>query len=452
MSIEDRVRAATRARTDLVRDIRPLGLPDELPARGRRSRHARPARDPRRWLTWGAPIAAAALVTALALALVLLRQAPAPQPGPVAPTSASPGPSVIPRYYVALVNGSRGAGSNAVVGDDQTGRTVTVLNPAPGQSFDGVTGAADDRTFVVMNDTASTQVPQRNGSRPAPVAAWYLLRIAPGTAHPAQLTKLPIKPMAAHVSGLALSPDGRELAVMWQTAISTSAATHLAVYSMSSGAVLHAWTTQFDLNMSYGWSANAEALAWVDGDRSLDFRWIAPADYRWVGSPGPTVSDTIRTIDVTAPGGDLLADSRVVLQVPQIVTADKTGTRHSQPCANEVTAGDGTIVCGTISFASVSFEEACSTVPPLFVTYSGATGKQLKVLYQWHGQCLYASAYPLWTDSAGRHVIAFLLLSEKGIKTSKTDQIGLIADGKFTALSKLAVGEGADLDQGGLAF
>lgn len=37
MSIEDRVRAATRARTDLVRDIRPLELPGELPAPVRRA-------------------------------------------------------------------------------------------------------------------------------------------------------------------------------------------------------------------------------------------------------------------------------------------------------------------------------------------------------------------------------------------------------------------------------
>ena len=95
MSIEDRVRAATRARTDLVSDIRPLELPDELPARGRARRPAA-----RRWLSWGAPVAAAALVTAVALALVLLRQAGGPQPAPAAPAPPSAAAS-IPRYYVA---------------------------------------------------------------------------------------------------------------------------------------------------------------------------------------------------------------------------------------------------------------------------------------------------------------------------------------------------------------
>ena len=34
--VEERVRAATRARAGLVGQVRPLELPDELPARGRR--------------------------------------------------------------------------------------------------------------------------------------------------------------------------------------------------------------------------------------------------------------------------------------------------------------------------------------------------------------------------------------------------------------------------------
>jgi hypothetical protein len=91
-------------------------------------------------------------------------------------------------------------------------------------------------------------------------------------------------------------------------------------------------------------------------------------------------------------------------------------------------------------------------VPPAFVTYSGATGKRLKVLYEYPGQCLEAQATPVWTDSTGSHVIAFLLLSEKGVKTSASDRFGLVADGHFTPLPKLVVGIGDAVDQGGLAF
>jgi hypothetical protein len=427
VSIEDRVRAATRARTDLIRDVRPLEFPDELPARARRTR---------RWLTWGAPIGAAALVTALALVLVMLRQADGPQPGPAAPASGASAAGSIPRYYVALAQtDSTGSQLKAVVGDDRTGRTVAVLNPSSSQNFYGVTGADDDRTFVVMNYTGTTKQ-----------TTWYLLRLTPGAAHPTQLTKLPIKPVVAHVADLALSPDGRELAVMWRTATTqTNAVTYLAVYSMSSGAVLHTWITKGDNINALGGGANGEALAWVGGDRSVDFGWVV-----FSGGAHPSFTSTVRRIDVTAPGGDLLADSRVAVRLPR--TATLTKTTFSQPCDREVTAGDGTVVCGTTSFSDVSFQEVCSTVPPAFVTYSGTTGKRLKVLYTYHGQCLEAQATPVWTDPAGSHVIAFLLLSEKGVKTSATDMFGLVTDGHFTALPKLVVGTGDAVDQGGLAF
>ena len=428
MSIEDRVRAATRARTTLVRDIRPLEFP-ELPARARRTRA-------RRWLTWGAPIGAAALVTALALVLVMLRQADGPQPSPATPASGASAAASIPRYYVALAQtDSTGSQLKAVVGDDRTGRTVAVLNPSLSQNFYGVTGAADDRTFVVMNYTGTTKQ-----------TTWYLLRLTPGAARPTQLTKLPIKPLVAHVAGLALSPDGRELAVMWRTATTqTNAVTYLAVYSMSSGAVLHTWITKGDNINAIGGGANGEALAWVGGDRSLDFGWVV-----FSGGAHPSSTNTVRRIDVTAPGSDLLADSRIAMRLPRTVMPTKT--TFSRPCSREVTASDGTVVCGTSSFSDVSFQEVCSTVPPAFVTYSGTTGKRLKVLYTYHGQCLEAQATPVWTDPAGSHVIAFLLLSEKGVKTSATDKFGLIADGHFTPLPKLVVGDGDAIDQGGLAF
>ena len=68
MSIEDRVRAATRAGATLVRDIGPM-IAEPEQVRFRR----RPARPLRRWLSWGIPLAAAAAVVLLALSLVTAR-------------------------------------------------------------------------------------------------------------------------------------------------------------------------------------------------------------------------------------------------------------------------------------------------------------------------------------------------------------------------------------------
>jgi hypothetical protein len=140
----------------------------------------------------------------------------------------------------------------AVVGDDRTGRKVAACVPSADQNFYGVTAAADDRTLVVMNYEANQQE-----------TTWYLLRLTPGAAHPTRLTKLPMPPLAAHVNGLALSPDGRELAVMWRSATTeTNEVTHLLVYSMASGAVLHAWTTKAVNDNSLGGNANSEGLSW----------------------------------------------------------------------------------------------------------------------------------------------------------------------------------------------
>jgi hypothetical protein len=444
MSTEDRVRAATRARTALIRDIRPLEFPDELPAHARRTRRAR------RWVNWGAPIGAAALVTALALVLVMLRQAGGPQSGPATPAAAPPAAASIPRYYVALAyTGSTSAQMKAVVGDDRTGHTLAVITPSSSQNFYGVTAAADDRTFVLMNYEAAQQE-----------TTWYLLRLTPGAAHPTQLTKLPIKPLAAHVSGLALSPDGRELAVMWRTATtSTNAVTQLAVYSMSSGAALHTWSTPGPNNNLIGGDGNGAGLFWINGDRSVDFRWdnIVQGPVVSVRVHGTTERVrsnanqlTVRTLDVTSAGHDLLADSRLVLQVPPGVTQDG---HFTEPCVTSLAASDGrAIICGTVGGNIRS--AACPAAPPSFVSYSTATGKPLQVLYRYQGVCVNGQALLLWTDPSGSQAIGLILTVKvvKGKNTPSPTLFGVAADGRFTPFPALVVPQGAVDNQGGIAF
>jgi hypothetical protein len=113
---------------------------------------------------------------------------------------------------------------------------------AAGTTFAGITtGAADDRTFVV--DTQSGSLDPE--SKPWQPRTWYPLRIDPGSAKAAQLTPLPIPGTAAgtNLMGIALSPDGTELAVALQPdgLNDPSAPTYVWVYSVASGAVLHSW-------------------------------------------------------------------------------------------------------------------------------------------------------------------------------------------------------------------
>ncbi len=400
MSIDDRIRTATEATAATVREIRPLNLPPgAVPARGHRSRHAHPARAPRRWLSWGAPIAAAALVTAVALALVLLRQAP-PQPGPAAPTSAPSATAPVPRYYAFL---DRTGG--IVVADDQAGRTLKALAPPAGQDFTGVTAAADDRTFVLSSfDKAKAET------------TWYLLRVTPGAADPARLTQLPIQPLRAQVSGLALSQDGRELAVMFATS-----SLQLWTYSVSSGALLGSWRTDTDYWMLRTAGANAYGLSWLADGRHVAFRFDAYA------KNSLTHLVTVRALDVTAAGHDLMADSRLDLQVPLSVTRPA----DTEPCSTSLAAPDGgSVICGTADLTG-QIQPSCTGTPSSLVSYSTATGQQLRVLYHDSRPCPGMAAVPLWTDSSGSQVIA-LISGTAGAPGQRASVFGLIVAGHLT--------------------
>jgi hypothetical protein len=414
MSTEDRVRAATRARAGLVRQVRPLELPDERPARGRRSRRARPVRDARRWLTWGGPIAAAVLVTAVALVLVLVRQAPSPPltNGPLVPATNAPSvPASVPRYYVVL-----NSSGSLLVADDRTGRTLAAVSPPAGQGFYGVTAAADDRTFVVSSTDRVDNAEAKT--------TWYLLRITPGAAHPTRLTQLHIAPLLAQVTGLALSQDGRELAVMF-----ANSSLQLRTYSVSSGALLGSWHT----NTEYYWpemgGANAYGLSWLADGRHVSFRFDAYAK----NSTAHLV--TVRTLDVGAAGHDLIAGSRLDLQVPLSVTHPAV----AEPCLTSLAAPDGrSVICGTADLPAPD-QPGCAGTPPSFVSYSTATGERLRVLYQYPHPCQGRNApspwmaAPLWTDSSASQVIGFIQILPNA-RAHWTTVLGLIVAGHLIPL------------------
>jgi hypothetical protein len=337
------------------------------------------------------------VVTVLALVLVMLRQAPAPRSGPVASTSAPSIAASVPRYYVVLARIDGVAG--AVVADDRTGRRVTVVPPPRGHDFTGVTGAADDRTFVVSSyDTAKAET------------TWDLLRIHPGGAFPAELTPLPIAPLRARVKGLALSQDGRTLAVMFDG----SSGVQLSTYSVSSGALLGSWHTSADYWIVRVDGANAYGLSWLADGRHVAFRFDAYAKNSTVHLV------TVRTLDVAATGHDLLADSRLDLQVPLSVTSPV-----SEPCFTSLATPDGrSVICGAPGMTT-QIKTGCTATPATFASYSTATGERRRVLYQYSSPCP-SVPVPVWTDSSGSQVIG--IVDNLG---RPAHQAGLIVAGHF---------------------
>jgi hypothetical protein len=281
--LADETAGAMRDLAGTVTDAPPLRLTAQAPATSR-ARAARRARGSRRW-SWGAPVLAAVAVVAVAVALVIVRDSPNGRVTTPSPTPAVPGAADVPGYYVAWMQADR---PYLVVGSTLTGKQFAMVPSPPGIYLDAVYGgAADDRTWVVQGT---------NQHGPVTETEWYLLTIAPGTAHPVEMRTLAI-PVRENPAGAAVSPGGKEVAV----AVSGSPAT-LRIYSVVTGARLRAWSApsgQFEAvkEQPGSWPYTQLALRWTADGRQVAFVWNAKA---------------IRAIDAAAPDGSLLAGSSVL--------------------------------------------------------------------------------------------------------------------------------------------
>jgi hypothetical protein len=435
MSIEDRVRTATRVRAGLVRDIRPL----ELPA----AKAVRLARAPwaRGWSAWMAPVTAAAVVVALAITVVSLREVrndPSVSPSP----SAQPGtgvtvPAGVPHYYAALDDPSGTAFNDhltahpvdVVVGDTSTGQPIATVTPPPGQTFAGLTAAANDSTFVV----AAQSFPVPAGLFSTAPVAWYLLRIRPGSKEAARLTRLSIpgQPGGTQVSGIALSPNGSELAVMYQRGVWVYSGKEgpltLSVYSVSTGQALRTWTQQTNGPAGYGWywgRYSNSSITWLADGRTLAF-----VDGFNSGENGPPLAATfsgvkIRTINLTRPGGDLLADSTVVF------------TSENHWCMTlQLTADGTTVVCGSYG-GNFAPAKKSSAYDPEIIEYSVATGKS-RLVYRFEGTYNQGLASVLWLNADGSTLVGSVFAGDmKGRELIPLHQeTGLIVKGTLKPLT-----------------
>jgi hypothetical protein len=410
MSIEDRVRIATRAGASLIHDVRPLGAP--APVRFRR----RPGPAPRRWVNWGVPLAAAAAVAAIALTLVAIRQPGTPSPAVSGSGTAAPVP--VPRYYAASTyDDSTGKNGPLIVGDDLTGKVIDTVSPPPDLVFTSVHGMPDDRTFVVQAVVNATP-------GESPTYAWYLLRIAPGSPHPYQLTKLPIKlpGKGPFVIAYALSPDGRELAVESMPGNAGNAGPDvitLGIYSVSSGAELRAWTAPRKITSGLSGST----LTWLSGGRRLVFN---ASEF----TAGSAYYSQLRTLNVTATGTDLMADSRALL------TVNNSG---ASTCVSlQITPDGGTAVCAT-QYAFVTGDGSnagCANGGLKFIAFPLPISHQPgRVLYQYRGACHNGESFTLWTDASARSIIGVTRINVANEGGKEAVQVGVITGGHFRPLS-----------------
>ena len=367
MTVEDRLREAGRTVSEQVRDLPRstclLSRPRAAPGRAPCCRWPGTGR-------WLIPMAAAAAVVAVAVTLVAVKNPPRAthnsQCGPgrvtfdrgsrvelgrVAVTSLVD-PEALPGYFVAIsgleIMGPMSAGQSGpakapkpdsvIVGETLTGQRLATISPPAGSTFAGVTGAADDRTFVLDSVQLAAGTPFLSATQPR---TWYLLRIRPGASPVQTLTPLhfPV-PDGADVIGVALSPDGSKLAVLYQVAAGNDAGFPysgpftLAIYSVATGAVLRSWTGTDPYHGSYGYGSDGLPdpdgnLTWTSDGQRLAFAYRS--------SKRPNSSLYLREVDLAGQGGDLFADSAVVATI----AVSTTNGRSKIWCDTLGITGDG---------------------------------------------------------------------------------------------------------------
>jgi hypothetical protein len=368
----------------------------------------------RRWAAWLAPSAAAASVAAVVAASLAIattfhgkttespqahgkRLRGAPVGGPAALRA-------VPPYFVDLTGDWQAR--QALVRSTVTGRTLaTVRPPAPYRIFSWVSGAADDRTFVLAAQRYWHIAPGNRGMRAEELdnttpTVFFRLTFHPGSGA-AQLTRLavPGRIQSAQLAGLAVSPDGTRLALDFRQSIE--------VVTPATGAIRR-WTWPGN-----GWIGNwkpyGQIFSWSADGKTLEFQ-------QWGG--GKNGKDdgitTVRLLDITAPGSSLKS-ARIALTFP----TRPGGLNFSD--LNTVLTPDGTrIVTATQSPARGAITE-----------FSARTGQP--ILAEDEFAPLPGWQDVLWAGAKGKALVVQDPRG-KGSKYGHAEILGVLTGGKFTPI------------------
>ena len=360
--LQDKLRAALRETADEIPAEAP---PLHLSPRPRAGRHRRT-----RWHAWAAPLAAAPLVLAVLLATAAITTALKHHPAaPGTPVTATG----LPPYYVALTSKKPNAHSydlGVTAAEIRASATGTVLAkvtpPRPYVSFTGVTGAGDDRTFV-LSAQGPNELPKNISAREYlkkyphgynEAQRFFVLRFDPASGR-TSLTALPETYVPANdaIHDMALSPDGTELAADIGAELFND---HLYVFNLATGTE-RAWSARtcaqcFPSSGGLGYvGVNVDALSWTADNRHVAFVWGAQ----------------VRLLDTQATGANLLTSSKT------IATWTGSGPVNSMWRGAIITPDGGTVL---------GIEESAGSGGPdtslreRLVKFSTATGRQTAVV------------------------------------------------------------------------
>jgi hypothetical protein len=209
----------------------------------------------------------------------------------------------VPRYYVDLgpvvVGTGGGPFTQATVVRTVTGKATAVVHvPKPYVLFDFVAAAGNDRTFVL-----AAQRPFQ-AHRPE---AYFRLSISP--AGHATLTPLPL-PVTTYpgvLIGIALSPDGSQLALASEGSPPSTKGSILQVVNLATGTA-RTWTWP-NVDSEWDFDSSLAYLAWT-GDHTVVFQMpVGPRPKGWPELRSATLET--RVLDTAASGSNLAATTRV---------------------------------------------------------------------------------------------------------------------------------------------
>jgi hypothetical protein len=257
------------------------------------------------------PRIAVAVIMALAAAMAVgcaASSSPAPSGASTTASSGTPSgtgepiPSIVPRHYVTI---DPAGGEHLIVRSTATGAVVATVGAPHGTRVVGVYGSDNDQVFAL----GTLPVARTTGV----IWDWYVLRLRSGASP--EITHLFWG--SSDPTGVAVSPDGTKIAMASTPRTVPPVPQPLTLYSLATGARLRTWTVKSGIiaaanpmaNGDLGQEAAGIAMRWTPDGRGLAFAFhagAAPGRYGYGYNPVAS----IRLLDTSALGSDLMADSR----------------------------------------------------------------------------------------------------------------------------------------------
>jgi hypothetical protein len=343
---EELKRAAERVQPEL---LRPLQVPTRRPT----------------WRPHLLPLtAAAAVIAVIAASTLVAGLTRAHKPAAHKPAVSGSAPASLPRFYVTTSSASDGRGIQAVVRASARGKvtgTVPVPSAIPVEWADSggtfVTAAADDRSFII--GVQGGQEPTQTG------LDLRLFRFAISAAgKPGHLTELAPAPMPNETTeGIALSPDGKLLAISLMNDSPADPVGAIQVLNLATGA-------------TRTWTAPARNVyipgppSWADGSRVIAFTWLRSTQSGLMSAPRG-----IRLLDTTAPGDNLVAGTVIV----------PSGMVAAGSIVSALITPDGRDVI-VVTWRDLTPQATTHTVIVQLAELQAATGRLVRLLYTQTGR------------------------------------------------------------------